>query len=294
MHVSRIATDRLPRNAALVIYKGTFDPRSDALQIADRVFIVTGASSGLGAALARSLVDRGGRVALVARREDRIRALAQSLGPTATAIPIDITTAEAPDIIVHKTIEAFDRIDCLINAAGRGMVGRILDIDLDHVDETYELNFIAPLRLIQRIAPLLVEQGEGVIVNISSPVSVMGLTGIGGYATAKLSLNLLSTTLRRELWGSGVHVMLAFPGVMDSEFYDSILGRKAGEPIEDRPPARAPREVAEAIVRGITRQQRELWFLSTRETMSLRIMRFMGRFAPGGLDRGLSRPRETS
>ncbi len=286
------ATDRTPLKAASVIYKGTFDPRSDALQIADRVFIVTGASSGLGAALAQVLVENGGRVALVARRADRIQALAEVLGPTATAIPIDITTAEAPDIIVQKTMAAFDRIDGLINAAGRGMVGRVLDIDLEHVDETYELNFIAPLRLIQRIAPLLVDQSDGVIVNISSPVSVMGLTGIGGYATAKLALNLLTTTLRRELWGSGVHIMLAFPGVMESEFYDALLGRTPGEPIDDRPPARAPRAVAEAIVRGIMRQQRELWFLSRREKMSLTIMRFLGRFAPSGLDRGLSRPRE--
>lgn len=277
-----------------MIYKGTFDARSHALQIVDRVFIVTGASSGLGAALARSIVDRGGRVALVARREEKIRALAESLGPTATAIPVDITTDTAPEIIVTRTLEAFDRVDGLINAAGRGMVGRILDIDVDHVDETYELNFVAPLRLIQRIAPLLVEQGEGIIVNVSSPVSVMGLTGIGGYATAKLALNLLSTTLRRELHGTGVHVMLAFPGVMESEFYDSILGRKPGDPIDDRPPARASRDVAEAIVKGIAQQRREIWILSGREKMSLRIMRFLGRFAPGGLDRGLARPRETS
>lgn len=255
--------------------------------IADRAFVVTGASSGLGREVARQLADAGGRVALVARRADRLRELAEQIGPTAAAIPVDVTTAEAPDRIYEATIEAFGRIDGLVNAAGRGLAGEITELDVDLLDETFELNFVAPLRLIQRIVPTLVEQEEGVVVNVSSPTAVMGLPGIGGYASAKAALGAATLALRREVSARGVRVILVYPGVMDTEYYDNILGET--DPDEARPPARPPAQVARAIVRAIFRNQREVWSLSARERRAWRMMRFIGRIAPGALDRGLSR-----
>jgi NAD(P)-dependent dehydrogenase (short-subunit alcohol dehydrogenase family) len=158
------------------------------------------------------LADAGARVALVARRADRLAELAEQIGPTAVAIPADVTTAEAPDLVYTRTIDAFGRVDGLVNAAGRGMAADVLAMDLDTLDESFELNFVAPVRLIQRIVPALVEQGEGVVVNVSSPTSQMGLPGIAGYAAAKAALNALTVALRRELLGTGVHVMLVFHG----------------------------------------------------------------------------------
>jgi short-subunit dehydrogenase len=257
------------------------------VQIADRVFVVTGASSGLGREVARQLVDAGGRVALVARRADRLEELAARLGPAARAVPADVTTAEAPDLIHDATLEAFDRIDGLVNAAGRGLSGDVTAVDLDLVDEAFELNFVAPLRLIQRIVPLLQEQEEGVVVNVSSPTAVMGLPGIAGYASAKAALSALTVALRREVANNGVHVMLVYPGVMETEYYDRILGET--DPDETRPPARAPADVARAIVDGILKNKREVWALTPRETRALRLMRFLGAFAPGAIERGLAR-----
>jgi short-subunit dehydrogenase len=202
-------------------------------------------------------------------------------------VPVDITTADAPERIYAATIEAFGRVDGLVNAAGRGLAGDIVSLDVDLLDETFELNFVAPIRLIQRIVPTLLEQEEGLVVNVSSPTSLMGLTGIGGYASAKAALNAATVALRRELSGKGVQVMLVFPGVMDTEYYDNIMG--AVDPDDTRPPARPPADVARAVVQGILRGRREVWSLSGRERRAWRIMRFMGRFMPGALDRGLSR-----
>jgi short-subunit dehydrogenase len=257
------------------------------VQIADRAFVVTGASSGLGREIARQLADRGGRVALVARRADRLGELAAQIGPNAVAVPVDVTTAEAPDRIHAATLEAFGRVDGLVNAAGRGFAGDVATLDVDLLDETFELNFVAPIRLIQRIVPTLLEQEEGVVVNVSSPTSLMGLPGIGGYASAKAALNAATVALRREVAAKGVQVMLVFPGVMDTEYYDRIMGDV--DPNEARPPARPPGEVARAVVEGIVRHRREVWSLSSRERRALSIMRLLGRIAPATLDRGLSR-----
>ena len=257
------------------------------MQIADRVFAVTGASSGLGREVARQLVDAGGRVVVVARRADRLEELAGQLGAVARAVAADVTTAEAPNRVHDAAVDAFGRIDGLVNAAGRGLSGDVLDVDVDLVDEAFELNFVAPLRLIQRIVPVLVEQEEGVVVNVSSPTSVMGLPGIGGYASAKAALNALTVALRREVAGKGVQVMIAYPGVMDTEYYDHVMGEN--DPEETRPPAQSPSLVARAIVEGILRNKREVWALTPRESRALRMMRVLGTVAPGAVERGLAR-----
>jgi short-subunit dehydrogenase len=256
------------------------------MQIADRVFVVTGASSGIGAAVARALVDQGARVALVARRAERLEQLAAELGPSSLAVPIDVTTAEAPDHVHAAALDAFGALHGLINCAGRGLAANLLQLDLDSLDEAFELNLIAPLRLIQRIAPTLVEQEEGVLVNVSSPTARMGLPGIAGYAMSKASLDALTAALRRELFGTGVRVMAVYPGLTESEFYQHIMGEGDGD--QARPRGRPAGEVAAAIVRGILRNQRDVWTLSRAERNRLRMMRVLGRLSPTALDRGLS------
>lgn len=256
------------------------------MQVADRVFVVTGAASGIGAAVGRALVDQGGRVALVARRADRLSALAAELGAPSLAVPVDLTTAEAPEHVHAATLEAFGAVHGIVNCAGRGLAGDVLALDLDGLDEAFELNLVAPLRLIQRIAPTLVAQEEGIVVNVSSPTSRMGLPGIAGYAMTKSALDALTAALRRELFGTGVRVMAVYPGVTESEFYQHIMGDADGD--DGRPPGRPARAVADAIVRGILRNQREVWTLSGAERSRLRLMGLMGRLSPSALDRGLS------
>ena len=184
-------------------------------------------------------------------------------------------------------MDAFGRIDGLVNVAGRGLAADLLKLDLELLDESFELNLVAPLRLIQRIAPALVAQEEGVIVNVSSPTARMGLPGIAGYALSKSALDALTAALRRELFGTGVQVMAVYPGVTESEFYQHIMGED-DEGEADRPPGRPASAVAAAIVRGIERNQREVWTLTGAERNRLRLMGAMGRLAPTALDRGLS------
>jgi short-subunit dehydrogenase len=257
------------------------------VQIADRTFVVTGASSGIGQALARALVDAGGRVALVARRADRLTALAEQLGAAALAVPADLTTAEAPEAVHDAAAAAFGRVDGLANVAGRGLSAELLKLDLDTLDEAFELNLVAPLRLIQRLVPPMVEREEGIVVNVSSPTVRMGLPGIAGYAMTKTALDTLSLTLRRELYGTGVHVLSAYPGVTESEFYEHLMGEP--DPGVAPPPGRPAQPIASAIVRAIARNRREVWALSPGEARRLRLLRLMSGLMPRALDRGLGR-----
>jgi len=201
-------------------------------------------------------------------------------------VPVDLTTAEAPEHVHAATVDAFGAIHGVVNCAGRGLSGGVLNLDLDSLDEAFELNLVAPLRLIQRIAPTLVEQEEGLVANVSSPTARMGLPGIAGYAMSKSALDALTIALRRELFGSGVHVMAVYPGVTESEFYQHIMGE--GDGADARPPGRPASAVAAAIVRGILRNQREVWTLSAPERNRLRLMAVLNRISPTAVDRGLA------
>lgn len=253
--------------------------------IGDRVFVVTGASSGIGEAIARELADQGGRVALVARRANRLKKLAKELGPTAAVVPVDVTTGDAPDLIHDATIDAFGAVHGLVNCAGRGLAGQIADLDPELLDEAFELNLVAPIRLIQRLVKPMLLQSEGTIVNVSSPTARLGLPGIAGYAMTKSALDALTVALRRELFGTGVHVMAAYPGATESGFYDQIMGD-----VEDsaRPRSQPAAVVARAIVRGIVKRRREVWALSSAERRRIRMIGLMGRLSPTALDRGMA------
>ena len=257
------------------------------MQLADRAFVVTGASSGIGKAIALALADAGARVALVARRGDRLEQVAQQLGPVAVAIAVDVTTAEAPDAIAAAAEGAFGQVDGLVNCAGRGLTGRLLDLDVDLLDEAFELNLVAPLRLTQRLVRPMVERGEGVVVNVSSPTARMGMPGIGGYAMTKAALDAQTEALRRELFGTGVRVVAVFPGVAESEFYDKILG-STGADRETRPPARPAEAIAAAVIEGLRRDRREIWAMAGGERRRHRMLRLFGALAPRMLDRGLA------
>jgi short-subunit dehydrogenase len=257
------------------------------MRLAESVFVITGASSGIGRAVARALAAERARVALVARRRDRLDAIATELGDLAVAIACDITTGEAPELIATTTEQAFGRIDGLINCAGRGLAGKLVTLDVDSVDEALELNLIAPLRLIQRLAPAMMARGDGVIVNVSSPTADMGLPSIGGYALSKAALNAVTRTLRRELLTHGVRVLSVSPGVTESEFYDVLIGGAPDDRAE-RPPAQPAEAVARAIVDALRRDRREIWPATAAERRRRRVLGIIAWLFPRMVDRGLA------
>jgi short-subunit dehydrogenase len=185
------------------------------------VVIVTGASSGIGAATGRMAAGRGAKVVLAARRADRIDALAAEL-PDSLAVPTDLRDPAQIAQMVAATLDRFGRVDVLVNNAGQGLHEPVQQIRLDDLRAVTELNFYAPLLAMQAVIPAMRKQGGGAIVNVSSMTSRMVLPGVGGYSATKAALNMLSAVARKELASDGIVVSIVYPAVTATEFHQSL------------------------------------------------------------------------
>ena len=194
---------------------------------ASRIAVVTGASSGIGAATARRLAAAGYRVVLTARRKDRIEALAEEINATggqATAYPLDVTDRTAVD----EFASAFKTIGVLINNAG-GALGADPVATGDPADwrQMYETNVIGALNLTQALLPALTASGDGTIVIVSSTAGHAMYEGGGGYVASKHGAHVLAETLRLEIVGTPVRVIEIAPGMVKTDEF--ALARFSGD-----------------------------------------------------------------
>ena len=178
-----------------------------------RVAVVTGASAGIGEAIARTLAAQGFHVVCVARREEPIKALATEID--GTAIVADITDSTAVAALAGR----LDRVDVLVNNAGgaRGLES-IADADVDHWRWMYEANVLGTLHVTKALLPKLIDSGDGLIVTITSIAAVEIYDNGGGYTSAKHAQGVLHRTLRSELIGKPVRLTEVAPGMVKTEF----------------------------------------------------------------------------
>jgi short-subunit dehydrogenase len=208
-----------------------------------RVAVVTGASSGIGSATARRLAADGWRQLLVARRGERLEALAAELG-NARAVAVDLTAPEAPERVL-EAVEREGRVDLLVNNAGAGGRTAFADGGYEDVRRLMEINFYAPVRLTEALLPALRRCAPSAIVNVSSVAGRISRTRIGAYSASKFALTGWSEALALEEARGGVHVGLVLPGFVATEgFPQEELVRSA----RTRWIVSTPEKVAEAIV----------------------------------------------
>ncbi|MDQ3833901.1 MAG: SDR family NAD(P)-dependent oxidoreductase [Actinomycetota bacterium] len=213
------------------------------------VILITGASSGIGAATARLVAKQGALPVLSGRRAERLEALAKEL-PGALAVQADMRDPEQARQLVERTLEHHGRVDVLINNAGQGLHLPLEQVSLEDLVAITELNFYAPLLAMQTVLPGMRSQGGGKIVNISSGTSRTVLPGVGAYAATKAALNMLSLVAREELAAEGIVVSIVYPSVTATEFHDTLragsmpLGSSGLVP-------HSPEYVAKAIIRAL-------------------------------------------
>ncbi|HUA12629.1 MAG TPA: SDR family NAD(P)-dependent oxidoreductase [Solirubrobacteraceae bacterium] len=181
------------------------------------VYLITGASSGIGEAAARRLAREGARLVLVARRQERLAELAGQLGPRAGYLAVDITEDDAPDVIRAHVLEHHDRLDLLVNNAGAAWRGTFADTGWENVRRTMELNFDAQVRLTEALLPLLRRSAPSAIVNVASTASRVARPGSGAYSASKFALAGWSDSLWAEEHANDVHVGLVLPGFIATE-----------------------------------------------------------------------------
>ena len=161
------------------------------MKIDRRVCIITGASSGIGAATARHLTELGARLVLAARRTERLESLAREL-PGSLAVTTDVTVAEQVERLVARTVDAYGKVDILVNNAGQGLHVSLEELDPVDLRAVFELNVVAPLIGMQAVLPLMRAGSGGSIINVSSATSLRVFAGLGGYSATKVALNMLS------------------------------------------------------------------------------------------------------
>ena len=190
-----------------------------------KVAVVTGASAGIGAATAHILASAGARVLLVARRQDRLKALQQEIGEAAQFMALDLSDPSSASALLDHALAAFGKVDILVNNAGILRTSHHDDFDLDEFDQMIAVNYSAVVRASILFARHMKAQGTGQIVNVSSIGAGIAAAGTGIYGGLKLALERFTEVLRVELAGSGVRVGLVSPGTTSTEIFEDIKSR---------------------------------------------------------------------
>ena len=189
-----------------------------------RTAVITGASSGIGAATARDLAGRGFDVVLGARRIDRLQEVAadcEGSGVSARALPLDVTDPTS----VERFAAEIAQVDVLVNNAGGAKgLSPVAEADEEQWRWMYDANVLGVMRVTKALLPLLVASGDGHIVIVGSVAGIEAYPGGGGYTAAKHGVHAVSQTLRQELLGQPVRVTEIAPGLVDTEFSFVRLG----------------------------------------------------------------------
>lgn len=216
--------------------------------LAGQVALVTGSSSGIGAATARELARRGVRLVLAARRADLLDAEAQAIrqsGGEAIAIPTDVTDPAQIEALVARAIEAYGRIDVLVNNAGIGSIRTFARMSSEDIEQMLETNLRGVVRLTHAVLPGMLERRHGAVITVASVAGHVAVDPI--YSATKYAVRGFSLSLRRQLAGSGVSVSVVSPGFIRSNMTD---GKRRGLP--------GPEIVAHAIAELIVHPRREV------------------------------------
>jgi NAD(P)-dependent dehydrogenase (short-subunit alcohol dehydrogenase family) len=222
----------------------------------EKVALVTGSTSGIGAATARALAGEGAHVIVVGRDEARGRSVVESIrakGGTADFIAAALRDESSALTLGNAALEIAGRVDILVNDAAIGVFGPTASTTEEQFDDTYSVNVKVPFFLVAALAPGMAERGEGVIVNVSSMVAGFGLAGQALYGSSKAAISLLTKAWAAEFGPSGVRVNAVAPGPTRTEG-TAVMGEALDQFAAASPAGRvaSPREIASTIVFLVT------------------------------------------
>ena len=245
----------------------SFAPAHEKLQdsaedkLAGKVAVITGASMGIGEAIAKLFVDHGAHVVLLSRDSGRVEAARARVGNTerTMALACDVRNREEIDRVIGLTMHHFQRIDIWINNAGHGILDSVAAVNMASCRETFETNFFGTIEGMQAVIPIMKQQGVGTIINISSVAGHIPIPFHGVYSATKFAMNALGKAARIELQSVGINVLTVCPGYVQTDFAANAV--KGAEPKRVRPKSArgiTVERVARAVVEGYLKNKREV------------------------------------
>lgn len=250
----------------------------------NKVVVITGASSGIGRALAKEFASKGARLSLGARRTELLEQLQSELPASEILIhQTDVSNENDCRMLMEATINQFGQIDVLINNAGISMRALFEDVDLKVIRQLMDVNFFGTVYCTKYALPYLLET-KGSLVGVISIAGYIGLPGRSGYSASKFAIRGFLDTVRIENLKKGLHVLVAAPGFTASEVRKSALttdGSQQGETPRDESKMMSSEECARHIVRAVQKRKRELILTFTEGKLTV----FLGKFFPSLLDK---------
>jgi short-subunit dehydrogenase len=261
-----------------------------------RVIAITGASAGIGRAVAVRLARDGAALSVCARRADRLSEVAREIeaaGGRALSIVADVTVERDMAELVRLTLERFQRLDVMICNAGFGVAGAIDAMPAEQMRKLLDVNYLGTYYAARAALPVFRQQGRGHLVIVSSIVGRRGVPYMGGYSATKFAQLGLAESLRSELAGSDIHVTVVFPVSTETEFFE-VMSHETGSDVRRATgPTQSAEHVANAIARAIDHPVPEVypyplsrglvWLNAFAPSLCDRVVRKFGR-KPVGLD----------
>ena len=223
------------------------------INLSDRIVVVTGASSGIGAALARAFSHRGAKVTLVARRLKQLNDVSRACSGEVLVVAADLTKEVDRQRIVQETMDRWGRIDMLVNNAGRGMHGHFMTTTEAEWRQIFEINLFSPVFLTRIILPIMQAQGNGLVINLASIGGLIAHSAnLTAYVASKHALVGFSRGLAMDLADKGIRVLAVCPHLTDTEFFRTSAGAREMASVVEK--YRKFMDTPEQVARGILEQ----------------------------------------
>jgi short-subunit dehydrogenase len=231
------------------------------MELSGKVVVVTGASMGIGEAIAKLFVENGARVVLLSRDTGRAESARARIGHSerTLALPCDVRHREEIDRALGLTLHHLQRVDVWINNAGHGLRDSIAGMDMSACHEIFNTNLFGAIEAMQAVVPVMKRQGSGVIINISSVAGHLPVPFMGVYSATKFAMNAIGKAGRLELEKFGINVLTVCPGYVRTDFGENAI--KGREPQRVRPSSVkgiSAERVARAVLIGYLKQKREV------------------------------------
>lgn len=231
------------------------------MEPAGKVAVITGASMGIGEAIAQLFAQQGAKVVLLSRDASRAETARSRIGfqDRTAAFSCDVRHAEEIDRVIALTLHHFQRIDVWINNAGHGLIDSVSQMDIAGCHEMFETNLFGAISAMQKVIPVMCQQGGGTIINVSSVAGHIPLPFHAAYSATKFALNAIGKAARVELKKENIHVLTVCPGYVATSFGDNAVRGKELKNVRPNSVRGIPAErVARATLHGYVRQKREV------------------------------------